>query len=747
MGIVGLVDQKGPIVLGAIALAIVVGAMLHLAGRPLSTDDFWWHLKMGEIYATQGLDLTEDPISFNAQAAPEPNQWLFGVALHHARQIVGLQGLRAIHVLIVAAIIWLAFSSLRRVSASTPIACGATIAWLAMSWWRLFQFRPDLLSIAATLAIYRLLFEGWYVDDATRPGAPNANPAALPDSPSWTKVGAAVALLVVWANSHALFAIGPALMVAALLGCALMELLRIRVVAPHRSDRSVQATPGTAAIAQRLAVALGLGLIATLLNPRGIDQHLTFFQSAGSSALWRVRDEWSHFSPIEPDGYGPAMSPVSFLTTDGVMVGFAIAAGFAFWRFWQRRDHCAIDLFCPVAFGLGLAGIVAMGVAVRFLWMGVFPLLYLLRFIRAREPSRTAVSGPSGQSRRAWACAVLSALIAVGLFRASNYQAALASVPAGPSQYITNAFDRDKYYQIGVDFLRETGLEGRLFNSYAMGGFVAYWLSPALLTFVDGRMNFPAEVLHDYKTVTLQRASPSETFLDVLDRRGVDVFFGVGVPTGPRNTETTLYTTASLERSSNWRLVSRSMRHAIYLRDVPNHSRYQQNLDRVDAYYRAEGVPFDRRLGLDISEVIAQRPDWAVRHNLLPNQYEALLTATRSAEPAVRVAALEGLGLSFALAGAYREQLEVDGVAAALRPRAKPPLRRLVYALLRLDQPNRAVEVAERLTRLDPADPRSRAFANAAGAYLKGSRAGLRDGRHHGVPQDALINVLPLLPD
>jgi hypothetical protein len=260
-------------------------------------------------------------------------------------------------------------------------------------------------------------------------------------------------------------------------------------------------------------------------------------------------------------------------------------------------------------------------------------------------------------------------------------------------------------------------------------------------------MNFPDEALRDYKTITLQRSSSSETFLDVLDRRGVDVFFGVGVPTGPRNTETTLYTTASLERSSNWRLVSRSMRHAIYLREVPNHPQFQQNLDRVDAYYRAEGVPFDRRLGLDISKVIAERPDWAIRHNLLPNQYESLVTATRSAEPSVRVAALEGLGLSFALNGAYREQLAIDGVAAAMRPRAKAPLRRMVYGLLRLDQPNRAVEVAERLVQLDPADRRSRAFANAANAYLEGSRAVLPDGRNHRVPQDALINVLPLLAD
>ena len=158
------------------------------------------------------------------------------------------------------------------------------------------------------------------------------------------------------------------------------------------------------------------------------------------------------------------------------------------------------------------------------------------------------------------------------------------------------------------------------------------------------------------------------------------------------------------------------------------------------------GVPFDRRLGLVVSEVIAQRPGWAVRHNLLPGQYQALLTSSRSADPAVRIAAFEGLGFSFALAGAYQEQLAIDEVATALRPRAKEPLRRMVYALLRLDRPSRAVEVAERLVQLDPADSRSRVFANAARAYQKSSRAA-REGRHHGVPPDTLINVLPLLAE
>jgi len=730
MGTQGLVVRKGPIVLGATALGVLVVAMIHLAGRPLATDDFWWHLKMGEVYATGGLDLSVDPISFTAQKAPDPHQWLFGVALYGARQVVGLQGLRAIHVLLVVGILWLAFSGFRNVSGSALLACGATTAWLAMSWWRLFQFRPDLLSIAAVLGIHRLLLEPRYADAA---------PSGIRVVPSWTKVLAAMALLVIWANTHTLFAIGLALLVAALLGGALAEVLRVGIGPQADPGSSARMLLDNVSFAKRWAAALGLGTIATLLNPRGIEQHLTFFESAESSALWRVRDEWAHFDPLDPSGYGPAMSPVTFFTADVVMVGFALAAAIALWQLVRRRDPAAVDRFFPVGFGLGLAGIVAMMTAVRFLWMGIFPLLYLLRFARVRNPSDHRMATPVS-----WVWALAIAGVMVGFFRAPNYQAALGSIPRAMSSYFADAFDHEKYYPSAVEFLQATDLEGRLFNSYAMGGFLAYWFAPNLKTFIDGRMNFPDEVLYDYKTIVLQRAAPNETFLDVLDRRGVDVFLGVGVPRGSRSTEATLYTTASLERSSKWMLVSRSMRHAVYLRVRPEDPAYERNLDRIEAYYRSEDVPFDRRRGFDVSRVIAARPDWAARKNLLPGQYEALLDASRGEEPVARAAAFEALGLAFALSGAYREQLAVDSVAVSLRPRAKAPLRRMVYGLLRLDRAQQAVEVAARLLALDPDDPRSVMFARAANAYLERSRT-LQHGPSPGIPPDALINVLPLV--
>ena len=38
-----------------IALAVSMLALLALLARPLGTDDTWWHLAMGRMYASEGL--------------------------------------------------------------------------------------------------------------------------------------------------------------------------------------------------------------------------------------------------------------------------------------------------------------------------------------------------------------------------------------------------------------------------------------------------------------------------------------------------------------------------------------------------------------------------------------------------------------------------------------------------------------------------------------------------------------------
>ena len=46
--------DRYPMIVTATALGLLALMVLLLAGAPIYTDDLWWHLKAGEMYATEG---------------------------------------------------------------------------------------------------------------------------------------------------------------------------------------------------------------------------------------------------------------------------------------------------------------------------------------------------------------------------------------------------------------------------------------------------------------------------------------------------------------------------------------------------------------------------------------------------------------------------------------------------------------------------------------------------------------------
>jgi hypothetical protein len=317
-------------------------------------------------------------------------------------------------------------------------------------------------------------------------------------------------------------------------------------------------------------------------------------------------------------------------------------------------------------------------------------------------------------SRVSGALAAVSLALALAFPGPGGFRAVAADLPSGASAYLSSHYDPYTFHVDGVRFLRDSGLEGNLFNAYWMGGFLDYWVAPRLRTFIDGRMRFPDEVLDDYFAVNfLQGARAGESFLDVLDRRQVDVFFGVGYPKPLPLHRRRVYTTAHLEGLPGWLLVSRSLHHAIYLR---RGERNRENLARIAAYYARQGVPFDAERGFDVGEVIRERPDWAERHGMLPRDYADLYAARRDPDPEKRFRALDGLGLVHALLGDYAQQVSFDRRAAALEPARHAPRRRLVNGLFRLGRSQEALALARKLDQSDPPGPRNALILRVARA-------------------------------
>lgn len=646
----------------AVALAAFLCAaalVLAIAGRPLATDDVWWHLKLGAVYAEQGLSVPEDPLLHTAPDQPTvPHEWLFQVLVHAVEQLAGFQGLRALHVALVAAILVGVLASFRRASDSLALAAAAGVAWLALSWYRLIQLRPELLSLLALLVLTVALLG-----------------RRAPPGPA--RIAACVALLVVWANAHSLFAIGLALLLAACLG-ALLEcgLRRALGLAPN---------PGDSALARGFALTLGLAAVASALNPRGFAQHATFFVESATGDIWRLQDDFLHWLPWAPPHDNPALPLLGWATANALLLLWLATTARASARLWRERSAEALRGLASVRLALAAAGFLAMLVAVRFHWLAFFPMLAVLRALR---------TSPRG----AWAAAAVALLLCLSLPRAVDLDGLRDELAQEPGGYFATPYLDARYCGNATRFLREAGLEGRLFHPFNLGGFLGYWLAPELRTFIDGRLDHvPAGVLDDYLKIRQAiRLSDDPTFSKRLDAYAVDVFVGTHFR-GNRYAEGTW--TDHLRRLRRWVPVFASQECSVYLR---RNTRNAQNLARAAAYYAGLGVPFSPAHGPDLGFALEHARAWADGQRVTPPGFDALRRTQREGSPEERRAAQAALARGLWRVGAFREQTALDRALVADSPAALEPRRRLADGLLQLGQAQAALPISRALVREDP---------------------------------------------
>ncbi|MCH7868249.1 MAG: hypothetical protein IH881_11180 [Myxococcales bacterium] len=702
-------------------LLFVVALSLYLAAAPTFTNDFWFHLKMGEVYWLEGLWPDADPMLHTALAsAPIQHEWLFGVLLHGLERTTGFFGIRVAHALAVLAIIGFGYAIARKTSANTLVACLIATAFAILAWTRLYQLRPDLLSIPATLVTCMLFMASYRV----------------PTRREWF---AFACMMLVWANSHSLFALAPLLLFAGLLGTGLRAGAEWYLF--EAGDRRT-ALAATRRIALALILAIGISVFVSLLNPRGIEQHLTFFASSQDAAIWSVKDEWSHFDPWVASNNPGTVSPLLFGLMDGILIAFGLTSIAGIWAILRRRAR-ALETFDPIAFGLSLASIVAIFVSVRFLWLAIFPMLFVGRALgsalvqsRMRSDSREIVC---------WILALATLGLGIQFYRVGGYQTTADRLPDSVAEYFSTPYLSRKFHVAGVQFLRDAEVEGRLFNSYGMGGFLGYWLSPKLSTYIDSRTeHYPPEVVTEYTRITRMRELGGRfSYLDTLDSREIDFFFGVGMPVG-LVTRAGPSTTAHLEGMPNWVPVSRSLNHAIYLRD---HSRNDENFAKIERYYAARGIAFDRHHGIDVAATVASNIDWALANDLLTPGQAQRITLRTSADPVERAAALEALAWVYTLGGSYSAAGGVERELAQLKRVSDSSLRRQVYSAMKLDRPEEANRAAAELVRKFPKEANARVVQQLAIAFAEVSRltAGRMEVGARNVALGRVAQQLPLL--
>jgi hypothetical protein len=671
-------------------VALLCALLLLASGQPIVTDDTWWHLALGEAFAREGPRLAADPLLFTAPGPPSPASWAADVILFGLERGAGFTGLRLAHVALVAGILALAGSLLWRASRSAATAGLGTAAFAVCAAYRLVQIRPHLFSMIATLVLARLLFD-------------------RSDVPSWRRIAFAALLLAVWSNLHAGFLLGPLLIGAAT--AALLIVAPLRTPAQRGLDRRR---------AVRLAAAFCIVALATLANPAGLGALLPYFDAGATTpALARVGDEWSAVDLFRLPRPGLPPSPLAWTLLWGLVVGTASAGLRAAWG-WRRPADAAGSRIDPALLGVAVASLAASLTAVRFVWLAIFPLMLLARW----QPA--GVRSMRSPCSRAWLAAALAVLLLIGFVRGGDWRTIAGSMPRSWTGY-AQPYAAAKYHAHAVWLMQDAGLEGNLFNEYALGGFLGYWLSPRIRTFVNGSLNVSKEAIEANLPLRMRRGvRAGEGFPAALDRLGIDLFLGIHLPeTGPRG-RPWFYTTGHLEREPGWIQIFRNLRSALYLRDGPRNA---ANLERLATFYEDERVPFDRERGFEPERAIRLAPAWAIRHGVIPLGFAEIEAAARDAlRPRRRDAALDRLASLYATLGLYERAMRADRQLLAARPEALRPRRRLAWSLLREGRAAEALEVASSADAAPERDALLRGISAAArGALdLDGRKAAAR---------------------
>ena len=414
----------------------IFGALSTLA--TVGDPDLFWHLAQGRQTVTEGLARV-DEFSWTVNGLPVlTDQWLGQVIWYEAYAALGWTGIIVLRALLVAAVVTLivatALNAQRRpivaVLAAAPAILLTRFAWTE---------RPQLMGLCCFAALIFLLRASW------------ARPRLLLAAP---------ALILVWANLHASFALG--------LGVTAIACAELWIRRPD---------------ARRLAVAVvAISIAATLLTPSGV----SIWTSAGGHFLSPPR-------VVQEEGVPDVTQPYGFV------FAFVVLAVLVTAQLSRRAGLREAALLVPVLF-------VSMTAARHTPFFAIASAAYLAAHApdalsaivaRLRVPLRLptfAVRVPSARIDLASAAIALAAVIGAGaIARAepnlSAYPtAALASLPAGPG----------------------------LVNDYDWGGFLI-WYAPATPVFIDGRL-FPytGDALRDYETLV----SLGPTWRDVLARRG-----------------------------------------------------------------------------------------------------------------------------------------------------------------------------------------------------------------------------------
>ncbi|HEY6407171.1 MAG TPA: hypothetical protein VIY29_06880 [Ktedonobacteraceae bacterium] len=245
-------------------VVILALGLFTMAARSVTDPDVWWHLRTGQLIGQTHAVIHADPYSFTRLGQPwVDHEWLSQILIFGIYKLVGWGGLIIAFGMVVAATFLIVF--LR--CPGRPYLAGVVTLLGAFASAPSLGVRPQMLTLLLA-SVLLLIMERSY-----------QHPKLL----WWTP-----ALMLLWVNLHAGYALGIALLALFLVGDAMDAALGF-------NQGPLSAGPPFSARFRALASAIVVCLAVVPLNPYGARMYAYPFETLGSRTMQSYIGEW--FSP------------------------------------------------------------------------------------------------------------------------------------------------------------------------------------------------------------------------------------------------------------------------------------------------------------------------------------------------------------------------------------------------------------------------------------------------------------------
>jgi hypothetical protein len=420
-------------------VAILALGLFTMAARSVTDPDVWWHLRTGQLIVQTHAVFHADPYSFTRFGQPWiDHEWLAQVLIFGLYKLAGWGGLIVAFGTVVAGTFLIVFSRCcgRPYLAGVITLLGAFAS--APSW----GVRPQMLTLLLA-SILLLVLERSY-----------EHPKLL----WWTP-----ALMLLWVNLHAGYALGIALLALFLVGDAMDAAFGFKQSASH-------AEPPFASRFRALALAIVACLAVVPLNPYGTRMYSYPFETLNSRTMQSYIGEW--FSPnFHQSDYWPTLALI-LLTL--ILPVFSP----------RRLRPLELLLLCVATYAalrsvrhIAIYALIVVPIisAMAQAWLNEHRLAQrLVAKSRPMTPAKTFVNA-----------------ILLGSFLVFTV-ARVGYVSSGQAQT-----EAQKFPAAAVSFIAAHRPPGPMLNHYNWGGYFIWKLYPDYKVFIDGRADLYGDAFMD----------------------------------------------------------------------------------------------------------------------------------------------------------------------------------------------------------------------------------------------------------